>query len=288
MCAVVYASFVSDLVTVGTYLDVVEAELARTRLDAAGIRAFVVEPTSFNPILTSTAGGVRLEVSERDATRARAVLASLQVARADEEDDEIVEGTVRCPRCENEYCFFERPSIRGAAPAAAANVTVLVVQAALRLGEKRWTCHTCGHRWDDPNEGPKRRTRLLPDDPRPVFRLRRGSPGMGLQLGVLGGCLVGLPFGVPVWLGVLGGVAGWLIGRSMVRDVCSEPACRAPLEPRIDACPRCKGVIGGSITRAHEHHVEAAAARRAIVADREAAAEKKKRNKPKPARLAAG
>jgi hypothetical protein len=67
-----------ELVTVATYPDVAEAQLAKERLELDGIRAFVIDAqtASLMPFLTSSTGGVRVQVDAKDAERAREVLAT--------------------------------------------------------------------------------------------------------------------------------------------------------------------------------------------------------------------
>ncbi len=261
---------------VGTFATDVEAELARVKLEAEGIGSIVVEPARMNPLQLQAAAGARVEVPESQATRARAILAALAVTPDELSDEE----RVRCPRCELEYCDFQRPTVPWIARKLSGvaglliltiGIPVVAVLSVFKLLPKRWTCEKCGHRWDDPNEGPKLPTMPEPDDPRPVFRLRRGSPGMGLFLGGIGAGLAEL-FVDGGWLLGMLPVAGIVAGSMVTRDVCSEPKCRNPLPPSGDECPRCKGVIGGIIERDWDHYAEAAAARRAIAADREKAA----------------
>jgi hypothetical protein len=65
-----------ELLTVTSYPDVAEAELARERLELEGIRAFVVDGQTAGvmPYLTSSTGGVRVQVQPQDFERAREIL----------------------------------------------------------------------------------------------------------------------------------------------------------------------------------------------------------------------
>jgi hypothetical protein len=67
-----------DLVTVASFSDVAEAQLAKDRLELEGIRAFVIDSqvAGVMPFLTSSTGGVRLQVSPLDADKAREILES--------------------------------------------------------------------------------------------------------------------------------------------------------------------------------------------------------------------
>jgi hypothetical protein len=66
------------LVTVASFSDVAEAELAKERLELEGIRAFVIgaQTAGVMPYLTGPTGGVRVQVDPRDLQRAREVLGS--------------------------------------------------------------------------------------------------------------------------------------------------------------------------------------------------------------------
>lgn len=66
-----------DLVTVATFHDVPEAELAQERLELEGIRAFVLEAQTGGvmPYLTDSTG-IRLQVEPKDLERAREILGS--------------------------------------------------------------------------------------------------------------------------------------------------------------------------------------------------------------------
>jgi hypothetical protein len=65
-----------DLVTVASFADVAEAELARERLELEGIAAFVIDAQTAGvmPYLTSSTGGVRVQVGPPDVERAREIL----------------------------------------------------------------------------------------------------------------------------------------------------------------------------------------------------------------------
>jgi hypothetical protein len=272
-------------VTLRRYLDPVAAQLDRASLEAAGITAHVIEAASFNPFLSGAAGGAQLQVGERDVGRAEAILASHGPGSEDASADD-GEGTdvVRCPRCELAYCSLERPQLRTGS--LFMPIVALVTLPLLPFAKRRWHCQKCRHEWDDPKEGPAAMTRLEPGDPRPVFRLRRAHAGMGLFVGLMVGFLGGMVTsfvlgagGGAVGVFLLAPVAGWLVGRSLRYDVCSEPGCRAPLPPGEEDCPRCRGAIAGSIDAAEQHFPAAADFRRELAALRREPAPAKKRKK---------
>jgi DNA-directed RNA polymerase subunit RPC12/RpoP len=77
------------------YDTVVEANLAKTKLDAYGIPCFLTEEhlTNLYPIRNGIFPGVRLHVFEKDHDQIKSIL-----------DDNQVEGYIKCPRCSsNDY-----------------------------------------------------------------------------------------------------------------------------------------------------------------------------------------
>ncbi len=286
-----------DLVTVRTYLNGTEAELARARLEGSGIRAFAVESASYNPIINDLAGGSRLLVGERDLIRARAILAADD--RHHITDDAEGDDVVRCPECELAYCFYGQPP-----PTSFTAVPAVLIAIFSRLvSKKRWYCHRCGNVWDDPKAGPKAMTPLLEDDPRPVFALRRTHLGMGLFLGVMIAVLGGI---VSTGLGpkqadlatfvglasLAAPLVGLLVGRAWTYSVCSEPSCRAPLPSDAEECEKCRGSVAGEVKTAEEHYRAAAGFRRELAKmhakDNKKKLKKKKKKKApsQPAELA--
>jgi hypothetical protein len=66
-----------DWLTVATFANTAEAELARERLKNEGVEAVVVEGITGGvlPFMGATMGGVRLQVQHRDANKAKEILA---------------------------------------------------------------------------------------------------------------------------------------------------------------------------------------------------------------------
>jgi hypothetical protein len=64
-----------ELVTVATFPDVAEAELAKERLELEGVRAFVIgaQTAGVMPYLASS-NGVRVQVEAKDHLKAREIL----------------------------------------------------------------------------------------------------------------------------------------------------------------------------------------------------------------------
>ncbi len=266
-----------DLVAIANYIDLVEAELAKADLSAIGVRAFVIEAAGFNPILTHAAGGIRLMVRAADVQQATVHLADRKRSDTQADIDDGSDGNpdvTRCPSCELAYVAFEKRRITtpfNLSPLWLAFLPVpLLAMAALpfaaMLSKPRYRCHKCLHVWDDKAAGPTELTSLASDDPRPVFRLRRGSPGFGVLFGLAGGFLLELAgYGGAWWLGAL---VGYAVGGARGKDVCSNPECRAPVAPDATECSSCRGTFAGVIASAHEHFSESANVRRELASER--------------------
>lgn len=67
-----------DLITVASFPDVPEAELARERLELEGIQAFAIDVRAAGvmPFLAATSGRVRVQVAPKDVERAKEILGS--------------------------------------------------------------------------------------------------------------------------------------------------------------------------------------------------------------------
>jgi hypothetical protein len=61
-----------------------------------------------------------------------------------------------------------------------------------------------------------------------------------------------LPPPLFVAFGVVAAGIGYLAGRRLRQDVCSDPGCRARISPGVERCEGCGGFIAGRIARASE------------------------------------
>ena len=64
------------MITIARFDNIMEASIARARLDAEGIAAFLADEhtVSMNWLLSNAIGGVRLQVADEDAAHALTVL----------------------------------------------------------------------------------------------------------------------------------------------------------------------------------------------------------------------
>ncbi|OGX85447.1 putative signal transducing protein [Hymenobacter glacialis] len=132
-----------------SYYEPIAANLARTRLEAAGIPCFLSNENlvSIMPLYSPITGGVRLHVRQRDAEAAIAVLSEVPVPLATTPDvasfaaDAPDPVAPRCPNCGSSDVAY------GAATRNTYSFWSGVLSVLLRypLRGKRHHCFHCGH-----------------------------------------------------------------------------------------------------------------------------------------------
>lgn len=135
------------LVTVETCTGPIEAHLAKGRLEAEGIPAFVVNEHHVwaNWTLSHALGGVRIQVASSDAENARRILqahasgefaADLKEAFPDLED-------AQCPQCHSKEFSSRMPL----GMLAMALLTLGAISVIFPVRRDRHTCKACGAKW---------------------------------------------------------------------------------------------------------------------------------------------
>ncbi|AFT69142.1 hypothetical protein B5T_00858 [Alloalcanivorax dieselolei B5] len=129
------------MITVAAYTDPLQAHLARGRLQAEGIQAEVVHEHHVwaNWALSNALGGVKLQVAEADAERARTVLGEL--AEGAFELDEPEADRPRCPRCGGLTGSELKMRWR------VAMVGFFLFSLPLPFRRREYQCIDCGQRW---------------------------------------------------------------------------------------------------------------------------------------------
>lgn len=140
------------LCTVATYSEAFEAQIARSKLVALGVRAFIADEhlTTLNPHYMGAALGIRLQVHHADLERAAEILSAPAADEvADEDDDEGHADGPKCPRCGARYAYREWSS-------GQLFVIVLLLGLPLLLLQKQWHCRRCQAYWPPPLPQPMR------------------------------------------------------------------------------------------------------------------------------------
>ena len=157
----------TELVTVATFGEVLQAQMCRATLVARGIRAFVADEhaSTLNPHYVGAASGIRVQVRRADLERARELLSAEEAAAeaeadAVEDEDPDHDDGPRCPRCEARYSYFEwsRSQVL---------LLLLLLGLPLLFFRKTWHCRRCDHRFLPLSSGERRES--------PYRRPRRGA-----------------------------------------------------------------------------------------------------------------
>ena len=140
------------LVTLARFRDPLDAELARARLEGAGIDAVILDQhlTGINWFYSLALGGVRVQVEASDLDAARRALREDHSADlADIPESRLPgDGDDGCPRCGS-----TRIRARVQRPAAA---LALATGLPLAPWRRLWTCEACGHHWEWEHEEAER------------------------------------------------------------------------------------------------------------------------------------
>ncbi len=128
-----------QLVTIATFSQVIEAQLAKTRLEADSIEVFISNENivSMNWLLSGAVGGAKLLVRKEDEDRAKEILNENYKGELTENEYDII----KCPQCGSENTSFEKFSKR------IAFLSWLLLTFPIPYLKKKWRCRECGFEW---------------------------------------------------------------------------------------------------------------------------------------------
>ena len=121
-----------ELITVGNYSGLPEAELAQGILDSAGIESVLVDENVGRMLTWTVVGGFKLQVNKDDADAAVKLLGS-----------SIATGNPgRCPNCDSADIALDKSA--GSDDSASSGIPA--------EGQRSWECRSCGYCWDTASE----------------------------------------------------------------------------------------------------------------------------------------
>ncbi len=146
------------LVTLYSYRDPIDAELAKAQLEAAEIPAVILDQhlVGIQWLYSHAIGGVKLAVDPRDLESARQVLSEdrrSDLSSIAESREPPAEGDV-CPVCNSSGIRASRLQRIAAAGSLATGLPLV-------FWRRRWICSSCGHSWrphDSGTSGPPEET----------------------------------------------------------------------------------------------------------------------------------
>ncbi|TET36807.1 MAG: DUF2007 domain-containing protein [Planctomycetota bacterium] len=140
-----------DLVTIATFDISYEAHLAKARLENEGIAVLLLDENIVTMMMrySHAVGGIKLQVRESDALRAKVILSRPAMGFDDDEtepppQEEGEEGVDEktCPACGSGDVYLERFS------PGCAFASVLLLGFPMMFLRKKWRCMKCNRRFD--------------------------------------------------------------------------------------------------------------------------------------------
>ena len=131
-------------VIVGRYRDLSIASVAKSILDSAGIESFLADDNVIRMdwFYSNAVGGIKLLVRDEDAAEARELLEGQAPEKFEVEGVGEYEQP-KCPSCGSFDVSFEELDRKIAH-------TGLLMSLPIPAMKHGWSCHACGHSWDEP------------------------------------------------------------------------------------------------------------------------------------------
>jgi hypothetical protein len=126
------------------FRDLIEADLAKGKLESAGIDCFIADENlvRMDWFYSNAIGGLRLLVQPEDAESARAILDEPIPEQIAQEDPTLTYTQPHCLKCDSLDISFEtldRPLSYG----------LMFLNIAFPISKHNWKCHQCGAQWVD-------------------------------------------------------------------------------------------------------------------------------------------
>ena len=131
---------IERLITVAKFINIVDADLARAKLEGDGIKVFMADENTVrvNWLYSAAIDGVKIQVMESDAERAREILAQKPIPEHELEKENDSQACPECGSSDLRYEFFSHRF---------AFLSWLLMGIPLPFLKKKWTCRKCGNSW---------------------------------------------------------------------------------------------------------------------------------------------
>jgi len=128
-----------ELITVGNYVRLPEAELAQSVLHHGGVESFIIDDNMGRMLGWNVVGGFKLQVNKADADVALQLLSATEPHSSKPGMQQ-----TRCPNCDSADITLRE----GDSPADYTGANPLVID----NQEKSWECKSCGYCWGSNDE----------------------------------------------------------------------------------------------------------------------------------------
>lgn len=144
VCAILLSKMAdSELITVGNYFLLSEAELVQSLLEDGGIKSVIIDDNMGRMLGWNVVGGFKLQVKKGDADVA---LQLFKAAEPRSREKSAVQQT-RCPNCDSSDLTLQE-SERPVGYAGNSLLTPVVIH----IHDQSWACKSCGYCWDSSEE----------------------------------------------------------------------------------------------------------------------------------------
>ena len=130
------------LITIATFSEVIDTQLAKRKLESDGIECFIVDEhiLSIDWLYPNCVGDVKLQVNEANVGRAIEIL-----HKTDSMEDVVTENDKpHCPNCNSSDVYdVHYEKFLGRSPF----VLGLLLVIPLPFLKRKWECRKCGYRW---------------------------------------------------------------------------------------------------------------------------------------------
>jgi|ERR1017187_3133690 DNA-directed RNA polymerase subunit RPC12/RpoP len=138
-------------ITIASYPEPLEANLMRSKLLSEDIECILLDENliSVQPFYSNAIGGIRLQVHEDDAMRAKEILDEsnkppLHIVRKSDESDSnrtYKNTKLHCPECNSTDVYYERHTNSELV------LSVLLLGIPLLFIKGKYHCYNCGNKW---------------------------------------------------------------------------------------------------------------------------------------------
>jgi hypothetical protein len=143
-------------ITIATYLEPLEANLMRSKLLSEDMECILLDENliSVQPFYSNAIGGIKLQVHEDDAVRAKAIIDESNkpplhiVHKSEENIHHKAHKTIKlhCPECHSTEVYYERLSNSELV------LCILLLGIPLLFIKGKYHCYNCGNRWKKEDE----------------------------------------------------------------------------------------------------------------------------------------
>ena len=133
------------MITIKTFIDPIEANIIKGRLESEGIPTLLLDENTVNTywLYAQAIGGIRLQVKEEDVVHALSILEEDKAKMYLINKEEVDKSSPYCPNCLSNNIRINKYS------KSAFGFSWLLMGFPLLLPDKKFYCFNCGNQWKE-------------------------------------------------------------------------------------------------------------------------------------------